>query len=370
MKLRKLTKNWWIDFHKDGKRYRQNTHTSDRKEALAFMRSIDTARRAPTFEQAVEILKMLYNRPIEGLLPVESIWPTYARIAKSVGKDAISARSWNKRRQVVDGFIRWLRLKRPTITMAENISGATAADYAAHLATKGLKTKTRKNTLSDLGTIWKLLEKASPNIRNPWQNLAPKITDMERGKAFTPEQERAVLAAAKQIGKDWFPICVLMRHTGLRYSDVARLRWDDISEGVIHTTPHKTARHGITVSIPLTAPALSALSSLSGPKQKGGFVFPFHAENYGNNSKKIQELLNFRAVLDLAGVNGSGYSIHSWRHTAATRLAEAGVDAETRKRILGHTTDEMAEHYDHAEHLAETRRALEAATGAENKTAK
>lgn len=359
MKLRKLTKNWWIDFHKDGKRYRQNTHTSDRKEALAFMRSIDTARRAPTFEQAVEILKMLYNRPIEGLLPVESIWPIYARIAKSVGKDAISAQTWNKRRRVVDGFVRWLRLKRPTITMAENVSGAIAADYAAHLAIKGLKTKTRKNTLSDLCTVWKLLEKASPNIRNQWVNLAPKITDMERGKAFTPDQERDVLAAAKQLGKDWFPICVLMRHTGLRYSDVARLRWDDISDGIIHTTPHKTARHGITVSIPLTAPALSALSVLV---RKGDFVFPLHAENYGNNSKKIQELLNFRSVLDLAGVKGSGYSIHSWRHTAATRLAEAGVDAETRKRILGHTTDEMAEHYDHAEHLAETRRALEAAT--------
>ena len=47
-----------------------------------------------------------------------------------------------------------------------------------------------------------------------------------------------------------------------------------------------------------------------------------------------------------------------------TRLAEAGADIETRKRILGHTEDITARRYDHDEHLAETRRALEAAAGA------
>ncbi len=358
MKLRKLTKNWWIDFHKDGKRYRQNTHTSDRKEALAFMRSIDTARRAPTFEQAVEILKMLYGKPIEGLTPLDSLWPTYERLARSVGKASIARRSWERRRQVVEKFLKWLTADRPTIATVEHITGPIAAGYAAHLADTGLKTKTRKNILGDLGTVWKLMEKASPGIRNPWANLAPKVTDMERGKAFTPDQERAVLEAAKRIGKDWYPVCVVMRHTGLRYSDVSRLKWANVRDGVIYTIPHKTARHGIEVAIPLTAAARAAVDGLV---HLGDYLFPLHAELYDDHSKKAQAVLNFREVLDAAGVKGSGYTIHSWRHTAATRLAEAGVGAETRKRILGHTTDAMAEHYDHAAHLAETRAALDAA---------
>jgi integrase len=66
-------------------------------------------------------------------------------------------------------------------------------------------------------------------------------------------------------------------------------------------------------------------------------------------------------VLDAAEITGNGYTIHSWRHTAATRLAESGADMETRKRILGHRTDEMAAHYDHAAHLEQTRAALNAA---------
>lgn len=360
MKLRKLTKNWWIDFHTNGKRYRQNTHTSDKKEALAFMRSIDTARRAPTFEQAVEILKMLYNKPIEGLMPLDTLWPTYEKLARSVGKASIARRSWERRRQQVAAFLKWLAKERPTIATVEHVTGPIAAAYATHLAGLGLKTKTRKNVLGELGTVWKLMEKASPNVRNPWANLAPRVTDAERGKAFTPEQERALFAAAKQIGKDWYGVCVVMRHTGLRYSDVARLKWDNYADGVLRLTPHKTAAHGISVAIPLTAPAREAVEALP---RVNAFMFPLHAELYDNHSKKAQVQLNFRVVLDAAGVKGSGYTIHSWRHTAATRLAEAGVDAETRKRILGHTTDEMAAHYDHAAHLAETRRALEAAMG-------
>ena len=84
------------------------------------------------------------------------------------------------------------------------------------------------------------------------------------------------------------------------------------------------------------------------------WVFPFHADRYGQNSK----LLHFRDVLERAGVADKGYTIHSWRHTAATRLAEAGVGVETRKRILGHTADATAERYDHATHDAEVREAL------------
>ena len=43
------------------------------------------------------------------------------------------------------------------------------------------------------------------------------------------------------------------------------------------------------------------------------------------------------------------------------RLAGAGVGLETRKRILGHTVDATARRYDHDEHLAEVKAAMEAA---------
>jgi integrase len=46
------------------------------------------------------------------------------------------------------------------------------------------------------------------------------------------------------------------RHTGLRYSSVARLKWADVDldKGLIRHTPPKTARHAIEVLIPLARP--------------------------------------------------------------------------------------------------------------------
>ena len=69
----------------------------------------------------------------------------------------------------------------------------------------------------------------------------------------------------------------------------------------------------------------------------------------------------FSTVLKRAGLDPERYSFHSWRHLIASRLGEAGVGIETRKRILGHTTNEMARHYDHSQHLDEMRAAVEAA---------
>ena len=80
-------------------------------------------------------------------------------------------------------------------------------------------------------------------------------------------------------------------------------------------------------------------------------------------------MLNFREVLVAAGIDPDDgpYTFHSRRHTAAPRLAEAGAHIETRKKILGHTTDMNAERYDHSPHLNETRAAIEAASKATKK---
>lgn len=358
MTLYKRGRIYWVEYQVDGVRYRQSTHAKSLAVAKAWVAQIETARRMPTFDEAVAVLKMFYKKPVEGLLPVGGVWEVYERMAKSIGR--IPSKSTTRLRKYrVERFLTWLKKNRPTVKTIEAITGPIAAAYAEALADEGLKTKTRRNFLGDLSAVWKVLEKASTEVRNPWPNLAPSDTDGERGHAFTPEQEERVLAAAKKIGRDWFPICVIMRHTGLRYGDVARLTWGEIQDGVIRLAPHKTKRHGIAVAIPMTAPVAEAIGEL---KRRGDFLFPMHADVYGDSAALLRSGLRFREVLKAAGVSGKGYTIHSWRHTAATRLAAAGVEIETRKRILGHTVDATARRYDHDEHLGETRAALEAAT--------
>ena len=349
---------YWVDFFAQGKRVRQSTKCSNRKAAQKFADAIATSSSAPTFEDAVEILRLVYGDHQTGI-KIEDIWTTYLKIATATGKASVEERTLTERRQRVTRLVDWISKNRPKITLAEQIDGPAAADYAAHLAAMGLKTKTRSNTIIDLGTVWRTLEKGSRSVRNPWGSLCPRITDARRGEAFSREQEAAVLEAAKKVGKGWYEVSQIMRLTGLRYGDVARMTWAEVGADAIRLKPHKTQKHGIGVVLPIIPELRAVLDSI--PRTTGDYLFPVHAELYGKKGHSYQAALNFREVLDAAWVKGVGYTIHSWRHTAATRLAEAGADIETRKRILGHTEDATARRYDHDEHLAEVAAALESA---------
>ena len=359
MTIYKRGRVYWVEYVVGGIRHRKSCHTRNKAAAQAWVDSITTARKMPTFEEAVEVLRMIYRQQTSGSLTLAAAWDAYSNLAHATGKDEVAESTMRRRENCFRNLVSWIEENAATVNTVERVSGAVAAKYAEHLANSGLKTKTRRNIIGELSTVWALLEKRGENIHNPWHDLAPKDTDGEIGKAFTVDQEESVLAAAKEVGKDWWAVCTIMRHTGLRYGSVARLKWSEVQGDVIRHTPPKTKRHGITVVLPVIAPIRAALDSLD---QRDDYLFPLHAELYGNRGRASREALNFAEVLTRAGISGKGYTVHSWRHTTATRLAETGADIETRKRILGHTEDATARRYDHADHIDEMRSAIEAAS--------
>lgn len=358
MNLYKRGRIYWLKYQVAGVVHRVSTHATDYKEARKFRDSLAVARKAPTFEEAVEILRIIYRTPRPGSIALGDIWARYEETARAVGRLTASPRTLYERKRALHNLTEWLKNAAGEVRTAEGITGAIATRYAAHLAKGGSKTKTRANTIGHLVTVWNILEKIGNGIVNPWTRLAPVVTDSERIPAFSVEQERAVLRAAAAVGKDWLPVCTIARHTGLRYGDIAHLKWSEIdfAAGIIHRIPEKTRRYGIAVELPIIAPVRAALEPLRG--RGGVYVFPQHAALYRTGAG--EEMLPFSEVLDAAGITGR-YTFHSWRHTAATRLADAGISTETRKRILGHTEDATADRYDHAAHLEEVKAAMEAA---------
>lgn len=366
MHLYKRGNVYWVEYMANGKRYQQSCKTGRRDVAQTFVSSIKTAAKMPTFDDAVEVLRRLYDKPAPGVVKLAAIWDTYLQVARSVGRDKCSADTMRKREGTIKNLVAWLKKNRPLVATAEAVTQPVAAAYAAALAEGGRKTKTRANIIGELSSVWRILEKASTGIHNPWATLAPQDIDGEVGKAFTPDELRRVLESAEKVGKDWRPVCIIALHTGLRYGDVATMRWAQIEKhgdkflgGVIRIKPSKTKRHGIQTAFPITAPLAEALAAVDG--RGGDFLFPMHSELHGNRGRMSREALSFAEVLKAAGLYGQGFTFHSLRHTAATRLAGAGVGLETRKRILGHTVDATARRYDHDEHLAEVRAAMEAA---------
>ena len=381
MRLYKRHQTWWIEYRIDGRHVRKSTRLHDRAAAEAVLATMKLAKtKQSNAETIAGLLGSIYERVERPAgTGLDAAWEIYRDTLATAGLDRIAPDTLRKRAGHHAAFAEWCRVERPIVREIQGVDGPAAAAYAAYLSAKGLSAKTRQMHLADLSHIWKILAKSLQGLVNPWADLRPRNTAGKRHPAFTPEEEKRVMKAAHERGDGWPLMCLIARHTGLRYGDVATLTWGvaadaldaeklengvvDIDAGLIVIDPSKTARHGVRVVMPIERAALApALAEARKSARKNAVdIFPRHAKSYRTIGQAPKDS-RFCDILTNAGTDPSdGYSFHSWRHTFRTRLAEAGVSTELAMRLCGHTTAAMSAHYDHAAHLAEMARAIEAA---------
>ena len=135
--------------------------------------------------------------------------------------------------------------------------------------------------------------------------------------------------------------------TGLRYSDIIRLRWNDINrqERKLSITVKKTHR---PLTIPLAGAAFDILDGLDRGAGVDGLVFPELAHM---NRHTVGRILGKWA--EDAGVRKK-VRFHVSRHTCATMQLSLGVGLMTIRDQLGHKTTAMTQVY--AEVMDEDRR--------------
>ena len=170
------------------------------------------------------------------------------------------------------------------------------------------------------------------------------------------EEEARLLEALASRYAGLRPVVVLALNTGVRRGEMASLRWPDVDfAGPLLHLPREITKNGRARSIPLNGEALAALVELKEAAGAAELVLAGLGYGKGALSKKLAA-----AVAD-AGI--SGVTLHTLRHTFATRLKDAGVDPFTVRDLLGHATIQMTNHYTHA--TPETmRRGVEVLAGA------
>ena len=166
----------------------------------------------------------------------------------------------------------------------------------------------------------------------------PQGYPVEDPNLLTAVQLAALLRA---IPGKWRPLVVLISLTGLRWGEASALCWEDVIDGEIvvrrgndrgTAVDVKTERSRRRVPMP---PEVLALMT---PK-KAGLMFP-------TETGRLHRGTPLRAVLDKA-VERSGVprvTTHGLRRTF-NNLARTVADRQIVKSIMGHTTDEMHEHY-------------------------
>ena len=233
--------------------------------------------------------------------------------------------------------------------LAESFSGKRLSQISAfHVeAHKQLRIKAnaRVRANRELATLkrlfnlcleWKLFEGTNPVT-------AVKLTkERQRLRFLEPEEEARLLA---QCAEPLRSLVLMGTNCGLRLkSEALTLRWVDIDLPRKRLTVSAAyAKAGSSRTVPMNSTVVTTLSQLP---RRSEFVFT------KPNGKPYHAVRGFREACQRVGLKG--VTVHTTRHTFATRLVENGVDLRTVQELGGWATLSLIQRY---AHVAPTRKA-------------
>lgn len=215
----------------------------------------------------------------------------------------------------------------------------------AKKALAGLKPQTQKHVLALLKRILHFGAKQGlasvPDTKRLYIAL-PQVDNKKTEDLTAEELDRLWRVLEKESNTQAAAIMKMALFTGMRRSELFKLRWDDLDfqRGFISIRP-ENAKGGRGQSIPMSEPARLLLESLP---REGEFCFPGNGP--GGRRSTIQIASN--KIKERAGLPADFRPMHGLRHVYASMLASSGqVDMYTLQRLLTHKSPIMTMRYAH-----------------------
>lgn len=240
-------------------------------------------------------------------------------------------------------IIEHLNLKHLLPVFGAKLLGDITADAInAYIAMRRDENAAPKTAVLEIGTLRAILRK-----HRLWGMLQPDVElptiKNEIGKALDWEQESRLLAAcAASRSRSLFPAVALDFNSGLRLSELRLLRWSQINfaRRTLTVGASKT-KYGEGREIPLNDRALAVLTAWAAKfpaRQPEHFIFP--AEKYGEGgpyaTDPTRPIGSWKEAWEAAKKRvGVVCRFHDVRHSACTRLLEAGTPFSVVAAIMG-----------------------------------
>lgn len=137
------------------------------------------------------------------------------------------------------------------------------------------------------------------------------------------------------------PIILLSLNTGCRRGEVFNLTWRDVDLKRKQVTIRgEGAKSGQTRYIDLNSEATAIMETWKAQSAETGYVFP------GKNGDRLDNITKaYKGVLKVAKIEQ--FRWHDLRHTFASNLVQLGVDLNTVRELLGHSSYQMTLRYAH-----------------------
>jgi site-specific recombinase XerD len=213
--------------------------------------------------------------------------------------------------------------------------------YLAALDRHGLAGSTRRRKVSAIRSFFSFLEEQGVVPKSPAQKLIPPERDYHEPRRLSDAEYKRLLDVVRYETRD-AAIIELILQTGMRLSELAGLRIDDIA---LPPKISKEAGHvgGVTIrgkgrkmrTVTLNWKACKALWSYLAIRPAVSdehlFITKF---GRGIGSRGIENLVG--KYLQEAGIAGA--SVHSLRHTFATQQVKRGTKLDVVRKALGHSS--------------------------------
>ncbi|MDH4218569.1 MAG: tyrosine-type recombinase/integrase [Candidatus Aminicenantes bacterium] len=175
------------------------------------------------------------------------------------------------------------------------------------------------------------------------QNPVTKIKffsekDNLKERILSDEEEKRLIEKSSDHLKS---IMTIALHTGMRLGEILNLQWDQIDFQGQSICVEKT-KSGRSRTIPINPLLFKELKELRSVNGQSPYVFP----NPDTGKPLTTVKTGFNAACRRAGIEGLRF--HDLRHTFGSRLVQKGVDIETVRSLLGHSSITITQRYVHS----------------------
>jgi integrase len=352
---KKQSNIWWYNFTFAGKRYQESTHES--KKTLAH--EAEKQKRA-ALERA--LVGLPTEKPETRINSVNELVKTYLE-------------HYPINHRPASAVFAKARLAHVTRLLGKClIPDLTESRIRDYIATRLLEETGGRTINMELGEL-------SRAVGQKWSAMWPKVRKLEEnhevGRALSADEERVLLQTAANDqspnrNRLLYTYLRIALSTGMRSGEISKLRWSqvDLSASVLTVGKAKSTK-GTGRQIPLNDELRVVLDMHAswymkefGPIQPEWYLFPGRVGRPTagklrplNPDRPISTMKSsWTSLRDDAGVQ---CRLHDLRHTAATKMAEAGVPESTMLAIMGHMSRAMLERYSHIR-MAAKREAVKA----------
>ncbi|MHB8654987.1 MAG: tyrosine-type recombinase/integrase [Terriglobia bacterium] len=351
MPLRKRNKVWHYRFKVDGKEYAGATRLAATKRNESAARQMEAQHRQALLEGRQGIQRIV----VRGFTDAAKQFLEWAETEYRAHPNSF--------RRIRTSFtsLKEFFLEEPVSLVGE---GRIESYKAWRIGEHKVRDITLRHDLHALSKFFGYAIKQRWARGNPVRNVdIPSDAEAVRIHVVSDAEAKIYFECAARESPDLYDFARLLLNQGMRPEEAASLRRADVhlerNQLQIEHGKSKAARR----TLDLTAESRQILGRrFAGPSQ---WIFP---------SRRVAgaHLVRLNSAHDrVCETTGLSFVLYDFRHTFATRMAQAGVDLATLAAILGHESIRIVQRYVHptAEHKREAMVRYEAAlTGAEVQT--